>query len=68
MSTDSHETEQHFQTRNLDQDMRDAYAETLKVHPKEHVRRLQAENKGILAFLAIIIVIVAVGGHLLGAF
>ncbi|UVC07567.1 hypothetical protein IHQ71_20530 [Rhizobium sp. TH2] len=48
--------------------MRDAHAEAFKVHPKEHVRRLQAENKGILAMLAIIVVIAAVGGHLLGAF
>ena len=48
--------------------MRDAHAEAFKVHPKEHVRRLQAQNKGILILLALIVVIVAVGGRLLGAF
>ena len=69
MSRDSNETKQHFNMRSLDQDMRDAYAEAFKVRPKEHVQGMKAQNKRILVLLAIIVVIIAaMGGHLLGAF
>jgi len=65
MSQDTNETRQHFESRNLDRDMRKAHAETLRVDPREHVRRLKAENLGILIMLALI---AAIGGYLLGVF
>jgi len=65
MSQDTNETRQHFESRDLDHGMRKAHAETLRVTPREHVRRLKAENLGILIMLALL---AAIGGYLLGVF
>lgn len=54
MSHDTNETKQHFKFRNLDQDMREAHAKAFEVKPKEYVRRLKAENLGILIALAVL--------------
>ena len=65
MSQDTNETRQHFESRDLDRDMRKAHAETFAVNPREHVRRLKTENIGILVALA---VIALVSCYLLGVF
>ena len=69
MSHDTNETKQHFEFRNLDEDMRKAYAEASRVVPAEHVRRLNAQNRGILITLVILLAAIAIiGSHMLGAF
>ena len=65
MSQDTNETRQHFESRDIDRDMRKAHAETLRINPREHVRRLKAENLAILVALA---AIAATGCYLLGVF
>jgi hypothetical protein len=69
MSHDTNETRQHFKLRNLDQDMKNAYAEASRVRSPEYVRRLKAENRGILITLAVLLAAIAViACRLLGVF
>lgn len=65
MAPHSNEMRQQFELHDLDGRMRRAYEETSRVDPREHVRRLKAENLGMLIMLAII---VAVGCYLAGLF
>ncbi|MGV2101285.1 hypothetical protein [Rhizobium sp. 21-4511-3d] len=59
------ETEQHFQVRDLNGDMRRASAEAFQVNPKEHARRLRGQNRALLVLLAIV---VGVSCYLFGIF
>lgn len=38
-----------------EKEMADAYRESLDVSPKEHARKLKAENRGLLLFLAVVL-------------
>lgn len=69
MAAHTNETKQHFESLKLDQDMKDAYAEASRVHSPDHVRRLKAENRGILITLAVLLTVIGViACRLLGIF
>ena len=51
------EVEQQYAQANLEKDMASDYRASLATDPKEHVRRLRAQNRGLLLFLALIAVI-----------
>ena len=47
------EIEQQYAQHNLDRDMADAYRSSLAEDPREHARKLKAQNRGLLVFLAL---------------
>jgi hypothetical protein len=59
MSHDTDETRQHFEARNLDQQMKNAYAE-FSADPNAPSRRLMAEAYGSLGALVLVFVIFGV--------
>ena len=59
------ETEQHFQTRRLDAEMKEAYEASSQVGSDEHVGRLRAESSGLILMLLIVIGVAALAYWLL---
>tara|TARA_R110002051_G_scaffold16276_4_gene49162 strand:+ start:180 stop:422 length:243 start_codon:yes stop_codon:yes gene_type:complete len=48
------EIEQQYAQHNLDRDMADAYRSSLAEDPREHARKLRAENRGLFVFLLLV--------------
>lgn len=57
---EKNELEQQYAQHNLDKDMAAAYRSSLAEDPKEHARKLKAENRGLLLFLVLLGVVIAV--------
>ncbi|WP_105370568.1 hypothetical protein [Neorhizobium huautlense] len=57
---EKNELEQQYAQHSLDKDMAAAYRSSLAKDPKEHARKLKAENRGLLLFLVLLGVVVAV--------
>ena len=54
---ESNEIERQFAQHNLDRDMAADYRASALISPDQHVRKLRAQNRGILLFLAVIFVV-----------
>lgn len=57
---EKNEIQQQFAQHNLEKDMATDYLASAKTVPEEHVRKLKAENRGLLLFLALVIAGLAV--------
>lgn len=54
------EVQQQYAQHNLDKDMAADYRSSLATDPKEHVRKLKAQNRGLLLLLVLIAVIAVI--------
>jgi hypothetical protein len=51
------EIEQQYAQHNLERDMAAAYRSSSAGTPQDHARKLKAENRGLLAFLALVLAV-----------
>uniref|UniRef100_UPI003101AA03 hypothetical protein n=1 Tax=Neorhizobium sp. EC2-8 TaxID=3129230 RepID=UPI003101AA03 len=54
------EVQQQYAQHNLDKDMAADYRSSLATDPREHARKLKAQNRGLLLLLVLIAVIAAI--------
>jgi hypothetical protein len=59
------ETDQHFKTRRLDDEMKEAHEASSQIGTDDHVSRLRRENRGLILTLIIVIGVAALAFWLL---
>jgi hypothetical protein len=52
---EKNEIEQQYAQHNLDRDMAVAYRRSLAENPREHVRKLKVENRGLIVLLVLVL-------------